>query len=103
MYILDISKSLMYGFHYHYIKEKYKDEAKLLFTNTDSLMYHIETEDVYNDFAGDIERFDIKDYKEDHPSGIKTEIDKKMPGKFKDEACGQQIEEVVALCAKQDA
>ena len=54
MYILDISKSVMYGFHYHYIKEKYKDEAKLLFTNTDSLMYHIETEDVYNDFAGDI-------------------------------------------------
>ena len=44
--------------------------------------------------------FENSDYKEDHPSGIRTEINKKVLGKFKDEPCGQQIEEVVALCPK---
>ena len=49
--ILDLSKLLMYGFHYKYIKSKF--DAKLLFTDTDSLVYEIETEDVYEDFYQD--------------------------------------------------
>jgi len=60
MSILDISKMLMYDFHFNYIKKKYQDKArgvpkaKLLFTDTDSLMYEIETEDFYEDIKDNI-------------------------------------------------
>ena len=46
MCILELSKVLMYQFHYDYIKNKYRDNSTLLFTDTDSLMYEIKTEDV---------------------------------------------------------
>ena len=52
MSILDISKTLMYRFHYEYVKPKWGDKAKLLFTDTDSLCYEVETDDVYEDISG---------------------------------------------------
>ena len=89
----------MYDFHYKYIKEKYGDKAKLLFTDTDSLMYEIQTEDFYEDIAGDVGKwFDTSEYPEGLP--IRTGVNKKVIGMFKDEACGKQIEEFVGLRAK---
>ena len=56
MCILDLSKTLMYDFHYNYIKKKYGKGASLLFTDTDSLAYEIDTEDFCKDINPDVER-----------------------------------------------
>ena len=101
MSILDLSKIIMFDFHYQYIKPKYGKHAKLLFTDTDSFLYEIQTEDFYKDISGDVkDRFDTSEYPEGHPSGIPTGINKKVLGMFKDEAKGKNIKEFVGLRAK---
>ena len=101
MSILDLSKIVMFDFHYQYIKPKYGKQAKLLFTDTDSFLYEIQTEDFYKDISGDVKnRFDTSDYPEGHPSGIPTGVNKKVLGMFKDEAAGKIIKEFVGLRAK---
>ena len=96
--ILDLSKTLMYDFHYNYIKHKYGNKAKLLFTDTDSLTYEIETNNAYKDFFKDKSKFDNSDYPENSPYFNKT--NKKVLGKFKDEASGVPIIEFVGLRSK---
>ena len=56
--ILDVSKTLMYDFHYNYMKTKYGDNARLLFTHTASLYYNISTENIYEDMLQEIDIFD---------------------------------------------
>ena len=51
--VLKLSKTLMYKFHCNYIKKKYDNKSDLLFTNTDSLICGIKTEDIYEDFNSD--------------------------------------------------
>ena len=62
MCILELSKVLMYEFLYDYIKNKYDNKSKLLFTEIDIIMYEIKTEDVYKDFSSDKEMYDFNNY-----------------------------------------
>ena len=99
--ILDLSKTLMFDFHYNYIKGKYGNKAELLFTDTDSLMYQIKTKDFYKDIDPDVrDKFDTSDYPSVHPSGIITGANKKVIGMFKDEVAGKQITHFVGLRPK---
>ena len=65
MSIFPLSKVLMYEFHYDYIKNKYGNNSKLLFTDTDSLVYQIKTDDVYEDFSNNKGMFDFSNYSDD--------------------------------------
>ncbi len=96
--ILDLSKHLMYDFHYNFIKEKYNDKALLLFQDTDSLTYHIKTEDLYDDFSKYSDKFDFSEYPSEHKCF--SNDNKKVVGKFKDETCSKPIKEFVGLRSK---
>ena len=91
----------MYKFHYDYMKPKYGNKLELLFTDMDSLIYEIETDDFYKDISEDVPKwFDTSNYDKDHPSGIPTGINKKVVGMFKDECGGKHIVIFVGLRSK---
>ena len=96
--ILDLSKLLICEFHYKYIGVKHDISAKLLFTDTDSLVYEIETDDVYEDFHGDKSFFGFSDYPKD--SRFYDPFNKKVIGKMKDEVRGRIISEFIGLKSK---
>ena len=91
--ILDLKKLLMYEFHYQYIKNKF--DTKLLFTDTDSLVYEFKSEDVYEDFYEDKNLFDFSDYPLE--SKFFDPANKKVIGKMKDEFKGKIISEFVGF------
>ena len=94
--ILDLSKLLMYEFHCKYIKSKF--DAKLLFTDTNSLVYEIKTKNVYEDFYQHKNLFDFSDYPLD--SKFFDPANTKVIGKMKDEFKGKKINEFVRLKPK---
>lgn len=96
--ILDLSKTVMYDFHYNYIKVKYGDKAKLLMTDTDSLCYKIQTEDLYKDMLRDSHYFDTSNYAPGHY--LHSKVNMKVLGKMKDECGGVPPEEYVGLRPK---
>ena len=102
MSILDISKTLMYDFHYNKMVKFYgRKNIGICYMDTDSFIYWINTDDMYKDlrtfpFTDD---FDFSDYPPDHPNFDQGK-NKKVLGKFKDEAKSIPLEEMVALMSK---
>ena len=97
MCILELSKVLMCEFHYDYIKNKYGNNSRLLFTDTDSLMCEIKTEESYEDFSNDKGMFDFRNYS----TNLKYyNSNKLVVGKMKDETACVAIEEFVGLKPK---
>jgi hypothetical protein len=88
----------MYEFHYEYIRPKYGNKAKLLLTDTDSLCYHIQTEDAYEDMRSNSHLFDTSNYDPKHE--LFDTKNKQVLGKMKDEMGGIPIQEFVGLKSK---
>ena len=101
MTILDISKTLLYKFWYDYFKPKYGDRAKLYYTDTDSFIINIITEDFFEGISNDVEKwFDTSNYNKKDKIPLPIGKNKKVPGLFKDELRGKIITECVALRPK---
>src|SRR6266550_465384 len=98
--VLDLSKLIMYNFHYDYVVPKYgANKVRLLFTDTDSLCYIITTRNIYDDINKDKERwFDTSNYPRDHPAYHRDNM--KKLGTFTDETAGVPIMEFVGLKPK---
>ena len=98
MSILDLSKTLMYEFYYNQLKTQYGDQCQLLYTDTDSLLLEIETEDVYRDMVVHAGLYDTSDYPREHP--LHSVENKKVVGKMTDECAARPIAEYIGLRPK---
>jgi hypothetical protein len=94
--VLDVSKLLLFDFHYNVIAERYGNNARLLFTDTDSLCYHLITNDVYRDMLEYSHLLDTSNYPRDHP--MYSADNMKVIGKMKDECGGKPPLEFVLKC-----
>ena len=101
MSILDVGKILMYEFWYDYINPKHGDRAKLCYTDTDSFIIYIKSEDFFEDISNDVEKwFQTSNYNENDKRPLPVGMNKKVPDLFKNELGGKIITEVVALRLK---
>ena len=97
--VLDLSKIVMYEFHYDYMAPKYGKKLDLCYMDTDSLIYNIEMEDFYKDIAEDVPaRFDTSGYNPDRP--LPVGLNKKVIGLMKDEIGGEIMTEFMTLRPK---
>ena len=96
--ILDVSKLQLYKFHYENMVPKYGKRARVLYKDTDSLFYEVQTSDLYRDLVGFKNKLDLSDYPPNH---FLFSIDnKKIPLKLSDELNGSIISEAVFLKPK---
>ena len=99
--ILDLSKTIMYEFHYDYMIPKYGDRLKLCYMDMDSLIYSIKTEAFYSDISSDVESgFDTSGYPNNRSRPLPTGLNKKVIGLMKDELRGEIMKEFVSLRPK---
>ena len=99
--ILDISKTLMYGFWYDYLKPQYGNNVRLCYMDTDSFVIYIKTDDFFKYITNDVERrFDTSKYDEKNERPLPIGKNKKVIGLFKDELDGKILTEFCALRAK---
>jgi hypothetical protein len=96
--ILDLSKLHMYNFYYNKLKPIYGDRMTLLHTDTDSLILHIETPNVYDDMVTHKDLFDLSNYPVFSP--YRDMSNEGVVGKFKDETAGVPISEFIGLRPK---
>ena len=88
----------MYKFFYDVLKPKYGENIELGYTDTDSFVIYVKTDDIYEDLKEINEYMDFSDYPKDHPNYDVT--NKKVLGKFKDELNGKVIVEFIGLKPK---
>ena len=98
MSILDFSEHLMYDFCYNQLRGQYGDRCQLLYTDTDSLLLEVQSEDVFRNMASHAELYNTSDYSPEHP--LHSTANKKVLGKMKDECAARPIAEYVGLRSK---
>ena len=99
MSVLDLSKHLMYNFYYNTLKARYGENVRLLYTDTDSVVIHVQTEDIYADMAQNLNDYDTSNnYSPGHP--LFSDQNKKVIGKFKDELGGKVMTEFIGIRPK---
>ena len=96
--ILETSKLHMYQFWYDHLKNKYNNKVELIYTDTDSFIIQVETDDIYKDMLENKNLYDFSNYPINHPNYDIT--NKKVLGKFKDELNSKIITEFIGLKPK---
>lgn len=96
MSVLDLSKRLMYDLYYNDYKKKYGNKCKLCYTDTDSFVLEVFTDDFYAEM--DPKKYDNSDFPKDHP--LYSEENKRVVGLMKDECASEPIAEFIALRPK---
>ena len=98
MAILDMSKVLMFDYYYNHLKKLYGENVRLLYTDTDSLIVKVDTEDIYANMLKHADLYDISNYSPGHP--LYSDQNKKVIGKLKDELGGKVMTEFIGLRPK---